>query len=123
MSDELKTLSGHAVLVCDPDGPVLASEADALDLIGSTWGGAEIEWLALPVTRLSEAFLTLRTGLAGAVIQKFVNYRLKLALVGDISEPVSASKALADFVRESNDGAHVWSVPDIEALEARLGRA
>jgi hypothetical protein len=122
MADELITLSGHVVLVCDPDGPRLATETDALDLIGSTWGGAEVEWLALPVARLSESFLSLRTGLAGAVIQKFVNYRLKLALVGDIGAAVEGSQALADFVRESNDGAHVWFVPDLAALEARLGR-
>jgi hypothetical protein len=122
MADELKTLSGRAVFVCDPEGAVLASEADALDLIGGLWG-IEAEWLALPVARLSPDFLTLRTGLAGAVIQKFVNYRTRLALVGDIDGPVAASKALADFVRESNAGDHVWFTPDLAALEARLAKA
>lgn len=64
MADELKRLAGHAVFVCDPDGPVLASEADALDLIGGLWG-LEAEWVALPVSRLSPDFLILRTGLVG----------------------------------------------------------
>lgn len=122
MADELKTLAGHAVFVCAPDGPVLASEADAVDLIGSLWG-IEAEWVALPVARLSPGFLTLRTGLAGAVIQKFVTYRLRLAILGDISAEVAVSPALADFVRESNSGDRVWFVNDPAALEARLAKA
>lgn len=121
MADELKTLSGHAVFVCAPDGPMLASEADAVDLIGSLWG-IEAERIALPIARLSPGFLTLRTGLAGAVIQKFVTYRLRLAILGDISIEVAASPALADFVRESNSGGRVWFVNDLAALEARLAK-
>ena len=56
----------------------------------------------------------------GEVIQKFVNYRLRLAFVGDIGVAVAASDALRDFVRESNRGRHVWFVADMAALEAKL---
>jgi len=119
MADELITLAGHPVFACDPEGPVLAAEADALDVIGGLWG-LDVEWVALPTARLSPDFLSLRTGLAGAIIQKFVTYGRRLALVGDISGPVAASGALADFVRESNAGDRVWFVPDLAALEARL---
>ena len=76
--------------------------------------------LALPKARLGEDFLKLRTGLAGAVIQKFVNYRVRLAIVGDVSAEAAASDALRDFVRESNAGDRVWFVPDLAALETRL---
>ncbi len=119
MGDEIRSVAGQAVLLCAPDGPRLSSEADALDLVGSLWG-QEVDWLALPKARLGEDFLKLRTGLAGAVIQKFVNYRVRLAIVGDVSAETAESAALGDFVRESNAGDRVWFVPDLAALETRL---
>jgi len=119
MGDEVARLAGRAVLLCAVDGPPLSGEADALDLIGSLWG-QEIEWLVLPAARLGEGFLRLRTGLAGAVIQKFVTYGVRLAIVGDISAAVAESDALRDFVRESNAGDRVWFAPDLTALEIRL---
>jgi len=56
-----------------------------------------------------------------SLIQKFVNYRIGLAVVGDISAHIAASHALRDFVHESNQGAHLWFVDSLEALETRLG--
>ena len=101
------------------DGPVVAAEADALDLIGATWG-QEVDWLVLPLARLSADFLYLKTGLAGAVLQKIVTYGQRLAIVGDIAAAEAASGALKDFVRESNRGDRIWFVPDMTAFEARL---
>ncbi len=76
------------------------SEAQATELIGDALAqGATV--LALPVERLHADFFRLRSGLAGAIAQKAVNYRLKLAVVGDISAQVAASEALRDWVRES----------------------
>lgn len=119
VTDEIRQIGGRGVLVCDPEGAVLGSEAAAVDLIGSTWG-LDVDWVAVPVERLSPDFLTLRTGVAGGAIQKFVTYGLRLAIVGDIGDAVAGSSALADFVRESNGGDRVWFVPDLDALSARL---
>ena len=58
----------------------------------------------MPVARIAPAFFALATGVAGAVVQKFVNYRLRLVVVGDVTEHVAASTALRDFVREANRG-------------------
>ena len=119
MDDEVVLLGGRSVMACAPDGPLVACEADALDLIGALWG-REVDWLTLPTVRLGDDFFRLRSGLAGAVIQKFVTYGVRLAIVGDISAALAASSALTDFVRESNAGDRVWFVPDMAALEARL---
>lgn len=119
MTDAVRVLAGMTVFVCSADGAPVAGEQDAIDLIGGLWG-LEVDWLALPTSRLSADFLTLRSGVAGAVIQKFVNYQVRLAIVGDIARETAASAALADFVRESNAGDRVWFVPDMAALEARL---
>jgi hypothetical protein len=118
VTDAVQVRAGVPVLVCDPDGPAIATMDDALDLIGSTYQGAEV--VAVPAARLDERFFSLGTRFAGELMQKFVNYRLKLAVVGDISSYLAASSALQAFVRESNRSGHVWFVPDLDALDARL---
>lgn len=116
---EIRELAGLRVLVVDAEGPPVAGERDAVDLIGEALGqGAAL--VALPVARLAPGFLDLKTRVAGEVLQKFVNYQRRIAIVGDVSEAVAASEALRDFVRESNRGRHVWFVADLAELEARL---
>ncbi|MFY1670418.1 DUF4180 domain-containing protein [Plantactinospora sp. WMMB334] len=118
MPDELRHLAGVPVLVCDPAGPPVATEQDALDLIGAAFLGAEV--VAVPANRLVEHFFSLGSRFAGEVMQKFVNYRLRLVVVGDISRHLAASAALRALVHESNRAGHVWFVADLDALEVRL---
>ena len=119
MPDVLQQRRGTTVLVCDPQGPVVATEQDALDLVGAAFQGAEV--VAVPAQRFDERFFTLDTGIAGAVMQKFVNYRLRLVIVGDIADRLAASRALRELVGESNRGRHVWFVADLAELDERLG--
>jgi hypothetical protein len=110
---------GVPVFSCDPDGPVIAGDREVLDVIGDAFGhGAEL--VAVPVSRLSEDFFVLRTRVAGEIVQKFVNYRLRLAIVGDISAYVARSDALRDFVYEANRGRQLWFVADADELARRL---
>lgn len=120
MADEVQERAGWPVLVCDPDGPPVATAQDALDLIAAALTGVEV--VAVPASRFDESFFALGTGFAGEVMQKFVNYRLRLAVVGDISGHLAASPALRALVHESNRADHVWFVPDLDALDARLLR-
>ncbi|GAA2253417.1 MULTISPECIES: DUF4180 domain-containing protein [Kitasatospora] len=119
MADILQQLEGTPVLVCAPDGAPLSGEREATDLIGNgAYQGAA--WVAVPVERLTDDFFRLRTRVAGDIVQKFANYRLGLAVIGDISRHVSVSTALEDFVRESNRGRQLWFLSDLDALRARL---
>lgn len=117
--DAVIQIADRRVMVFAAYGPAVAAEADALDMIGATWG-QEIDWLILPAARLSAGFLDLKTGLAGAVLQKIVTYGQRLAIVGDIAAAEAASSALRDFVRESNRGDRIWFVPDMTAFESKL---
>ena len=119
MTDTVIEIGGIRVLQVAADGPSLGSEAGALDLIGATYG-QDVEMIAVPVARLGDDFFQLRNGIAGAFIQKFTNYRHRLAIVGDISAHITNSKPLHDFVYESNKGRDVLFVPDMDALAARL---
>ena len=118
VGDEIAVIDGVAVLRCAADGPLLDGEQAALDLVGEALGRAEL--LVVPVARVAPAFFALASGVAGAVVQKFVNYRLRLAIVGDVEEYVAASTALRDFVRECNRGTQTWFVADETELAARL---
>ncbi len=111
----IQTHNGIKVMTIAADGPLLASEADALDLIGQTYG-EEIDLIALPVSRLAPEFFTLSTQLAGHFFQKMQNYRMRLAIVGDLSTQLAASKALNDFVGETNRIGHHLFVLDHDAL-------
>lgn len=45
-----------------------------------------------------------------------MNYGLRLALIGDLSEQLAASKALRDFVYESNRGGHLRFARHVDEL-------
>jgi hypothetical protein len=121
VADVVQERAGVQVLVCDPAGPPITTAQDALDLIGAAFLGVEV--VAVPTTRLDADFFSLGTRFAGDVMQKFVNYRLRLVVVGDVSPWLAASSALRALVHESNRGEHVWFVPDLDALDARLRAA
>jgi hypothetical protein len=58
----------------------IENESDALDLVAAC-GEYQIHRLLIYAENVSEDFFHLRTGLAGAVLQKFANYSIKLAAV------------------------------------------
>lgn len=118
MPDEIQERSGTQVLMCDADGPPVATEQDALDLIGASFLGAEV--VVVPARRLDDRFFALESRFAGEILQKFVNYRLRLVIVGDLSPHLAASSALRALVHESNRSDHVWFVADLDALDVRL---
>lgn len=119
MTDLLVEHHGVPVIVCAAEGPTVATVQDALDqLIGGAFYRAEV--VAVPAQRFDDEFFDLSSGLAGEIMQKFVNYHVRLVVLGDITHHLRASSALPDLVRESNRGRHIWFLPDLEALAARL---
>jgi hypothetical protein len=111
--------TGIRVLHLETEGEPISTPDDASDLVGTAWSH-NANMVAVPAERLDPEFFRLRSGVAGEITQKFVNYRLRLAVVGDIAERVEASDALRDFVWESNIGEQVWFVDDEAALAEKL---
>jgi hypothetical protein len=119
MPETLRRVHGIDVLLCAPDGATVAAERDAVDLIGE----AMQHWASMvliPVERLSDDFFQLSTRVAGDIVQKFVTYRLRLVIVGDIAQHVARSAALSDFVSETNRGDQVWFMATLAELDERL---
>lgn len=102
-------------------GPSLASEQDALDLLGETYG-TETDMIVVPATRFAPEFFDLSTQMAGHFFQKMQNYGMRLVILGDIADYTARSKALADFVGETNRIGHHLFAADRATLEAGLGR-
>lgn len=103
----------------EADGPLISTRDETSDLIGNAWvENASV--IAVPVGRLDPAFLDLSSGFAGEITQKVVNYGLKLAVIGDVSAAVAASRPLADYIWETNRGDHIWFFDDEAALIEKL---
>lgn len=63
----------------------LCCQQDALDLVAAC-GENCIDSLLLHEGNLTPAFFNLKTGLAGEILQKFINYSIKVALVLDLQQ-------------------------------------
>ncbi|HEX6871039.1 MAG TPA: DUF4180 domain-containing protein [Micromonosporaceae bacterium] len=108
------------IFACSGEGPPIADERDALDVIASALA-EDAEVVVVPVHRLSADFFRLRTRVAGEIVQKFVTYRLRLAVIGDLSDYLAGSSALRAFVAECNRGGQTWFLADQAELDRRLG--
>lgn len=105
--------------VNEGEGLLLSDAQSALDLIANTWGVGECSALVIMKRDIDERFFDLSTRLAGEALQKFVNYNMKVAIVGDFSG--YTSKSLRDFIRECNNGGSVFFVDTVLQAVDMLG--
>lgn len=108
---------GQTALVRELEAPVASGPA-AVELLANIRYETGCSAVVLPKELLDESFFRLSSGLAGEVLQKFVNYQMRLAIVGDLSH--YTSKPLKDFIYESNKGTQVGFWPTEEAALAWL---
>lgn len=121
MSLTASTRHGVRVLAYPAEGPTVTTDRDAVDLIAQAFDH-QPDLILLPVERLNEGFFTLSTKIAGEIVQKFVTYGIRLAIIGDITHHLEASPALRDYVRETNQGRHIWFVANLDELDTQLQR-
>ncbi len=121
MDEELGTAVRSMCLFVATEGALIGSAASARDLVEAAMNaGARV--IVVPVERLDPEFLRLRSGMAGEFMQKVINYRMQLAIVGDVSTQVAASDALRDFIIECDRGNEIYFAKDVDALLARVDR-
>ena len=88
---------------------------DVLDLFGELYG-QYYDGIILYERNITPDFFDLQTRLAGEILQKFSNYRIRLVIVGDWSK--YTSRSLEAFITESNKGKTVnFSSSPTEALK------
>lgn len=79
----------------------IKSEQDSLDIISSCWE-ADVYNVLLHEEILSDDFFNLRTKLAGMILQKFINYRIKMVIVLNNEDRVN--DRFREMMLESNKG-------------------
>ncbi|UYQ95944.1 DUF4180 domain-containing protein [Chitinophaga horti] len=92
-------------------GFIFKETGDIMDLVGSAMGHSASKVIILE-QQLPPVFFNLRSGVAGEFLQKFVNYRIRVAIVGNFDK--FNSKALKDFIFESNKGKQVYFAANME---------
>lgn len=95
--------------------------SSAMDLMMDAKYQAGAARLAIDKTVVSDAFFILSTGMAGEILQKFINYHVKAAFYGDYTH--YTSKPLRDFIYESNQGKDFFFVATQEEAFEKLSAA
>lgn len=90
------------------DETLFQDAQSALDVLMRARYEAGTKNLVLDKRLIDERFFILSSGLAGEILQKFVNYGGRIAIYGDFSG--YTSRPLHDFIRESNKGRDVFFV-------------
>ena len=108
----------NSVLLIESDKIEIFDAQSALDLMATARYEHECDRIAINKSAICEDFFVLSTGIAGEILQKFANYRLKLAIYGDYSG--YKSKALHDFIYESNNGSGIFFTTTAEEAVERL---
>ncbi len=107
----------HGVKIAEviADGIIISTADEGSQLLADLYyQGFDI--IVIKAEQFHPDFFELRTGLAGEIMQKCSNWRVRLVIIGDFSRV--SSKSLRDLIYESNKGKLVNFVGTIkEALE------
>ena len=99
---------------------VIVDAQSALDLAMTVKYETGAERIAIDKAVVCGDFFILSTGIAGEILQKFMNYHVKVAIFGDYSH--YTSKPLKDMIYESNNGKDFFFVSTKEEAMERLTR-
>jgi len=116
--DKIETVGGAPVAVISGSEVVIEDVQSALDLMATVRYETNCDRVAIPKALLDEPFFDLKTRLAGEILQKYVNYQMKLAIFGDFSG--YESKSLRDFIYECNKGSDIFFLDTAEQAVERL---
>ncbi len=86
------------------DKVIIQNTEDALDLMGNLYYQG-FDKMIIHQKNITSDFFDLKTKMAGDILQKFSNYRIRLIIVGDFLS--FESKSLKAFIYESNTGKQV----------------
>ena len=109
--------NGRKVAELVSDAIIINTEQDALDLMVDP-GLRGARRIIINQKNIISDFFKLSTRIAGSVLQKFVTYQVKLAIVGDFGNV--ASETLKAFIYESNRGNQIFFVDNVETAKKKL---
>lgn len=114
-----KITRNNTVIAHVTDSEIIISDLQsAIDVMMSVKYEAETKNIAISKALITDKFFVLSSGLAGEILQKFINYQFRIAVYGDYSK--YTSKPLKDFIYESNNGHDVFFVDSLETAVRKL---
>lgn len=112
--------NGTVCALVKSDSVVITDAQSALDLLMSARYDLGTQNIVIDKSLVAEDFFILSSGLAGEILQKYVNYHGRIAIYGDYSQ--YTSKPLKDFIYESNKGRDVFFTATAEEAVELLTR-
>lgn len=103
---ETKIINNIAIVKSDEI--IIKDVQSAIDFIMTVKYETNCNKIALNKEAVLDDFFVLSKGIAGEILQKFINYQTKFAIYGDYSK--YTSKPLKDFIYESNKGKDIFFV-------------
>jgi hypothetical protein len=116
---EINIIDINGILIAEvvADTIVINNAQDALDIMANC-GYQGADKLIIHEKNIAAGFFDLKTRLAGDILQKFSNYNVSLAVVGDFSK--YESNSLRDFIYESNKAGRINFVSNVEEAKEKL---
>lgn len=108
----------NSIVYIESENILISDSQSALDLMMTVIYEKNCSKIVLDKKVICEEFFKLSSGIAGEVLQKFINYRTKLAIVGDFSK--YTSKPLHDFIYECNKGNDIFFVGNLNQAVEKL---
>lgn len=118
MKTEIIKKNNIDVAVVSSDKLLITDVQSALDLIMTVTYETGCTNIAVNKEAIVNDFFVLSTCLAGEILQKFINYGVRLAIYGDFSK--YTSKPLKDFMYESNNGNDIYFQPTVSLAVDKL---
>ncbi len=109
MKTEVIKINNTEIVVVNSDELLITDVQSALDLIMTIKYETGCANIAINKSAIINDFFVLSTCLAGEILQRFINYGVRLAIYGDFSK--YTSKPLKDFMYESNKGRDIYFQP------------
>ena len=111
MEIKIHTIDNRKIAEIISDDILLQTVEDAVDLIGNmSYQG--FDKLIIHEENMIPDFFELKNKIAGNILQKFSQYSMPLAIIGDFEK--YESKSLNDFIFESNKGNQINFVTTVE---------
>ncbi|MFD2245407.1 DUF4180 domain-containing protein [Pontibacter ruber] len=110
MEIEVHHINNTKIAEVISDATEINNIEDGVNLLGNLYF-QDFDKLIIHERNITPDFFDLKNGVAGEILQKFSNYRVRLAIVGDFKK--YTGKSITDFIYESNKGKQVNFVSSV----------
>lgn len=117
---KIELLREKEIAIVSSNEKIITDTQSALDLVMTVKYETGTNKIIMEKRNIADEFFVLSSGMAGEILQKFINYHIKIAIYGDYSK--YTSKPLKDFIYESNKGKDVFFVSTLDEAVEMLTR-